>query len=174
MLVSYQRTMLLTLLAGLGLSSSTPQLSAAPQKRLSKPIEGTITELVESSARFGGKRVRVPASFHSDGIHRSVLMEPSCGQPKPTVPAKEPDCGTSVVPVDSEKAENDPGNAELDRALAQNPRLGTMDKYITAEFTGIFRCVPSCKSPKYFKLEIERVENLKVEMKDIKPHRPAD
>jgi hypothetical protein len=31
-----------------------------------------------------------------------------------------------------------------------------------------------CASPKYLSLEIERVENLKVEMKDLKPHRPTD
>ena len=77
-----------------------------------------------------------------------------------------------IVPMESDNAENVPGNQDLDRALAQGER-STRDKHITAEFTGIFRCVPSCASPKYFTLEIERVENLKVEMKDLKPHRPG-
>ena len=146
-----------------------------PKRPAEKSVETTITALVNKSAIFRGKRVRVSASYHSDGIHHSVLMEPNCGRPAPdpkTPPTKEPDCGPSVVPVDSEKAANDAGSQDLDRALAQNPLLGTMDKHITAEFTGKFRCVPSCESPKYFVLEIERVENLKVEMKNMKPHWP--
>jgi len=73
--------------------------------------------------------------------------------------------------MDSDKAETDPGNESLDHALTQGKR-GTMDKYISAAFTGVFRCVPSCASPKYFTLEIERVENLRVEIKDVKPHLP--
>jgi len=178
MSMSYQRiSLFLCWAVGLGLWFPTLQLTADPQTRPAKPIGTTITALVESSAKFSGKRVRVFASFHADGIEHSVLMEPNCGQPNRTSkmpPQGEPQCGRGVVPVDSDKAENDPGNAALDRALAQSPLLGTTDKYITAQFTGIFRCVPSCASPKYLSLEIERVENLKVEMKDLKPHRPTD
>lgn len=178
MLISYQRIAFsLSWVVGLGLWFPTPKLIADPQTRAAKATETTITTLVESGARFSGKRVRVPASFHSDGREHSVLMEPNCGElrPTPKTPGTEvPQCYRGVVPLESDKAENDPGNADLDRALAQSPLLGTMDKHITAEFTGIFRCVPSCASPKYFSLEIERVENLKVEMKDLKPHRPTD
>jgi hypothetical protein len=153
------------------------KLAADPQAPAQKAIETTITQLTESSAKFDHKRVRVSASFHSDGIERAVLMEPNCGRPtvtSETHPRGESQCSRGIVPVDSDKAENDPGNADLDRTLAQNPLLGTRDNYITAEFTGIFRCVPSCASPKYFRLEIEHVENLKVAMKDLKPHRPAN
>jgi hypothetical protein len=141
------------------------------------PSRTTISALVKSSAKFNGKRVRIFASLHTDGLEHSVLMEPNCGQlnrTSGTSPEREPQCGRGVVPVDSDKAEKDPGNAALDRALAQRPLLGTTDKYITAQFTGIFRCVPSCASPKYLKFEIERVEDLKVEMKDLNPHRPTD
>ena len=141
-----------------------------PQRAADKSIETTITALLKKSAIFSGKRVRVSASFHTDGIEQSVLLEPDCGSRTP--PPGAPQCSRGVAPVDSDKAENDPGNADLDRALAQSGRAGTMDKHITAEFTGVFRCVPSCASPKYFTLEIERVENLKIEMKDLKPHRP--
>jgi hypothetical protein len=43
---------------------------------------------------------------------------------------------------------NDVADAdELDRAMEKGLR-GTEDKYITAEFTGIFRCVPSCAATK--------------------------
>jgi hypothetical protein len=153
------------------------ELAADPQAPARKPVETTITQLIESRAKFNDKRVRVPASFHSDGIEFTLLREPNCGQPNrtsKTPPQTEPQCSRGVVPVDSDKAENDPGNAELDRVLAESGRAGTMDKHITAEFTGIFRCVPSCAHAKWFKLEIERVENLKVEMKDLKPHRPTD
>jgi hypothetical protein len=150
-----------------------PELAADPQASIRKPVEATITQLIESSAKFNHKRVRISASFHSDGIERSVLMEPNCGQPNHTSKT-HPQCSRGVAPLESDKAEKDPGNADLDRALAQNPLLGTRDKHITAEFTGIFRCIPSCVTPKRFTLEIERVENLKVEMKDLKPHRPTN
>jgi hypothetical protein len=125
----------------------TPVLSTAhPQASLAKPIETTITELVKSSAKFSGKRVTVFASFYADGIHESVLMEPNCGRfdgTSKTPPPDQPQCYRGVVPFDSDKTENDPGSNELDRAMEKGLR-GTEDKYITAEFTGIFRCVPSC------------------------------
>lgn len=149
-----------------------PALPADPQAGARKPIETTITQLIESGAKFNGKRVRIAASFHTDGIERSVLLEPNCGSK--TSPPGAPQCTRGVAPVDSDRAENDPGNADLDRALGESGRAGTMDEHITAEFIGIFRCVPSCTSPKYFSLEIERVEDLKVEKKDSKPHRPKD
>ena len=149
-----------------------PALPADPQAGARKPVETTITQLIESGTKFNGKRVRVPASFHSDGIERSVLLEPNCGSDTP--PPGVPQCSRGVAPVDSDKADHAPGHAELDRVLAESGRAGTTDKHVTAEITGKFRCVPSCASPKYFSLEIERVENLKVETKDLKPHRPKD
>jgi hypothetical protein len=134
-----------------------------------KSVETRITALVTKSATFDGKRVRVFASFHTDGFERSVLMEPNCGQPGAA--ANERQCRRGVVPMESDKAEKDPGNHSLDRALAQGNR-STMDKHITAAFIGIFRCDPSCASPRQLTLEIERVENLRVEMKDLEPHPP--
>jgi hypothetical protein len=174
MLARYKRTALsLACLIALYFASAS---AADPQASTRKPVETTITQLVESGAKFNGKLVRVSASFHS-GRHVTLLREPNCGQPNRTAktpPQAEPQCSRGVVPIDSDKAENDPGNADLDRALAQNPLLGTTDKYVTAEFTGKFRCVPSCAHPKWFELKFDRVENLKVEMKDLKPHRPTD
>jgi len=168
-----RRVLLLACLIELNVAS---ELAGDPQAFARKPVEATITQLIESGAKFNRKLVKVSVSFHSDGIERSVLMEPNCGRfagTSKTPPPDEPQCYRGVVPTESDKAENDPGNVDLDRALAQNRRLGTMDKYITAEFTGIFRCVPSCAHPKWFELKFERVENLKVEMKDLKPHRPT-
>src|SRR5712664_300975 len=83
-------------LAALGLWFPIPKLSADPQTRPAKPIGTTITALVESSAKFSGKRVRVFASFHTDGREHSVLMEPNCGQLNRTskTPTQgEPQCG---------------------------------------------------------------------------------
>jgi hypothetical protein len=152
------------------------ELAANPQASTRKPVETTITQLVESGGKFNGKLVRVFASFHS-GRHVTVLLEPNCGLLDGTskaAPPGDPQCDKGIIPVESDKAESDPGNADLYRALEQNPLLGTMDKHITAEFTGKFRCVPSCAHPKSFELKFDRVENLKVEMKDLNPHRPTD
>ena len=152
------------------------ELPAGRQASARKPVDATITQLVDSGAKFNGKFVRVSASFHS-GRHITLLLEPNCGLldgTSKTAPQGEPQCNRGVIPVESDKAENDPGNVDLYRALEQNPLLGTMDKHITAEFTGKSRCVPSCAHPKSFELKFDRVENLKVEMKDLKPHRPTD
>lgn len=100
-----------------------------PQSASDKPIETTISALVKKNAIFSGKRVRVSASFHSDGIERSVLMEPNCGPldaTSKTPPPGEPQCYRGIVPTESDKAENDPGNQDLDRALPRaNVARGT-------------------------------------------------
>ncbi len=174
MLARYKRTALsLACLIALYFASAS---AADPQASTRKPVETTITQLVESGAKFNGKLVRVSASFHN-GRHVTLLLEPNCGLldgTSKTPPLGEPQCNKGVIPVESDNAENDPGNADLYRALEQNPLLGTMDKHITAEFTGKFRCVPSCSHPKWFELKFDRVENLKVQMKDLKPHRPTN
>ena len=176
MLMSYQIIVFsLSWVIGFGLWFPTPLLVPGPKGDPAKPTETTITALVEASAKFSGKRVHVFASFHTDGIHESALMEPNCGLldgTSKTPPPSQPQCARGIVPTNSTKAGDDPGKQSLDRELAQGNR-STRDKHITAEFTGIFRCIPSCASPKYFSLEIERVANLKVEMKDLKPHRPT-
>jgi len=118
--------------------------------------------------------VRVFASFHTDGIERSVLLEPNCGLldgTSKTPPPGEPQCYRGLAPAESDKLEGDPTNERLDQILKQGER-STSDKHITAEFTGIFRCKPSCASTKLFVLEIERLDKLEVVMKDHRPHRP--
>ena len=170
--ISFSVLLCAVVVAASALRQSTD--SRLPRNASDKSIETTITALVKKSAIFSGKPVRVVASFHSDGIERSVLLEPNCGlfdATSKTSPPGQPQCYRGVAPTESGKGEIDRGNQDLDRVLAQGER-STRDKHITAEFTGVFRCVPSCASPKYFTLEIERVENLKVEMRDLKPHRP--
>jgi len=149
--------------------------TANPQKPSpGQPLETTITDLIKSSAKFSGKHVRVFASFHTDGIERSVLLEPNCGLLDGTskTPAPGgPQCYRGLAPAESDKLEGDPNNERLDQILKQDER-STRDKHITAEFTGIFHCKPSCASPKLFVLEIERLDKLEVVMKDLRPHRP--
>ena len=151
-------------------------LTLHAQKSSAKPIETTITELIKASAKFSGKRVRVFASYDTDGLDHSILAEPNCGLlngTSKTPPPEQPQCDKGIVPTDSDKAEEDPGMQSLVRALAQGDR-STKDKHITAEFTGRFRCVPSCTSAKWFALEIERVDRLEVVMKNMRPHRPTE
>jgi hypothetical protein len=175
MLTNYRRIVYsLFWVVGVGPWFPNPQTTAGPQAQPTKPVEATITQLVESSAKFNGKRVRVRASYSSDGIDFDVLMEPNCGRPTDTskaTPSGEPQCARGVVPTDW--PENDPGTDELARTSPQGAR-GTSGEYITADFIGRFICVPSCTSPKYFTLQIERVENVKIKMKNLKPHRPTD
>jgi hypothetical protein len=149
--------------------------SRPPQNASDKSTTTTITALVKKTATFSGKRVTVLASFHSDGIHASVLMEPNCGRfdgTSKTPHPGQPQCFRGVVPWDTDNNENDAGTNELYRVMELGLRRTTEDRYITAEFTGIFRCDPSCRSPKQFVLDLERVEKFKVVMKDLRPHRP--
>jgi len=154
-----------------------PYLATLPQAldanaRSAQPLETTITAIVESPGKFSGKRVHVFASFHTDGLHWSVLKEPNCGLSdgtSKTPPPNQPQCARGVVAVTSTNASDDNG----DQALAKGAR-GTSDKHITAEFTGKFRCRPSCASPERLNLEIERTQNVSVEMKDMHPRRPAN
>src|ERR1700736_3370427 len=91
------------------------ELAANPQASTQKPVETTITQLVESGAKFNGKLVRVSASFHS-GRHATLLLEPNCGLldgTSKTPPLGGPQCNKGVIPVESDNAENDPGNADL-------------------------------------------------------------
>jgi len=55
-----------------------PASAADPQASTRKPLETTITQLVESGAKFNGKLVRVCASYHS-GRHVTLLLERNCG-----------------------------------------------------------------------------------------------
>jgi hypothetical protein len=95
MSMSYQRFALsLSWALGLGLWFPTTLLTADPQTRPAKPIETTITTLVESSAKFSGEL-------------------------RPITPRTEDrQCRQGIVPTESDKAEKDPGNQSLDRALA--------------------------------------------------------
>jgi len=149
--------------------------TAHPQDASAKPIETTITEMTKSSAKFNGRRVRVTASFHTDAIHLSVLLEPNCGLYDGTSkapPPCQPQCSRGVAPSESEKLEESPENKRLDEILKQGERT-TSDKHITAEFTGVFSCKPSCASPKRFVLDIERIDKVEVVWKNLKPHWPA-
>jgi hypothetical protein len=139
-----------------------------------KSIKTTITALVKKRAIFNGKRVRVLASFQTDGFERSILLEPNCGLlggTSKTPPPNEPQCHRGVVPFESDLLKGDLNNERLDQVLKQGER-STRDKHITAEFYGTFRCDPTCTSPRSLILEIERLDNLEVVMKDLKAHRP--
>jgi len=54
-------------------SIANPRASASGSS-----VDSTVTELYERSTHFKGKRVRVRAAFSSDGIERSLLVEPDC------------------------------------------------------------------------------------------------
>jgi hypothetical protein len=159
----------------IGLICLVPRLAASPQSASQKVIDTTLGELITKSARFSGKRVQLTASFQSDGIERSVLLEPNCGlsaTPKQTT-SIEPQCQRGIVPRIPNEVEDHSDMQALDRVLGQGER-GTRDKHVTAVFTGRFLCKPSCASPRRLILEIERVDHLEVVMRDLKPHRPTE
>src|SRR5229473_729936 len=173
MLMRYNKTVcLLSCIIGtLGLTS---RLSARPgQTTLAKPpIDTSVSDILADSRRFNGKCVRLTASFQSDGLEHSVLLEPNCdvtGAPRQAPPV-EPQCERGIIPWVPDGVEDHPDIEALDRALAKG-RRGTIDKHIVATFTGRFVCKPSCTSRRGRVLEIEQVDKIDVVMKESKPRR---
>ena len=140
------------------LSNKPAQFSAQiEQTQASKAISTTICEIVEDPLRFVGNRVRFSARFDSDGIERSVLTDASCGR--------------GIEPFVPDEIERHPDIEALDRALRQGMR-GTMDKRIVATFTGRFVLRDSYSSHSRYVLNIERIDDLKATLVDLKPHVP--
>jgi hypothetical protein len=117
-----------------------------------------VCEIISNTQKFDGKMVRFPAKFQSDGRHGSVLTESKCGR--------------GIVPFVPDGIEHHPDIEALDDALDQGMRGTTMDKRIVAAFTGKFIVKKDRSSRPLFTLEISKIENMQVEMVDLKPHLP--
>ncbi len=90
------------------------------------PKAVTICELNADPTSFDGKLVVFKAEFESDGIERSLLIDKSCPDktgPLPYVP------------------DGSPGAKAFNDAIWIG-QPGTLDKRITAKFTGIFHYIP--------------------------------
>lgn len=88
------------------------------------PTDTTLCAIVANPARFDGKDVRFIADFRSDGVHTSLLVDPSC-----------PDVG--IAPFESSSlptAEKE----HFDRAIYSGA-AGTLDKHISAVFSGRYQ-----------------------------------
>lgn len=90
-----------------------------------RPIAVTICELSANPTNFDGKLVIFKAGFESDGIERSLLIDKSCPDktgPLPYVP------------------DGSPGAKAFDDAIWIGVPI-TLDRTITATFTGVFHYV---------------------------------
>lgn len=119
------------------------------QREPEKPIETTICDIVKHPETFVGKLVRFHAIFLSDGMDRSTLRDRKCKG--------------GIAPRTSAEVDSHPDIKEFDRALSQG-NMGTMDKDVTATFTGRFQCKPNCTAIGGRMLEIEQISDLQVTM----------
>jgi hypothetical protein len=87
-------------------------------------VDTSVCRIVANPQNFDGKVVRFTADFESDGIERSVLVDPACSN-QGIAPYED-----STLPS-SERA-------EFDRAIYSG-RPGTLDKQISAVFFGRFK-----------------------------------
>jgi hypothetical protein len=128
---------------------------------LPDPIDTTISEILARSESFSGKRVRIRARFESDGLERSVLVEPQCAILHDTKrrPPIDPQCKLGIAPYDADGVEDHPDIKAFDRALDRGGQ-GTLDKRIVATFTGRFICRPTCSAIGGRILEIDTVSDL--------------
>ena len=114
-------------------------------------------DTVRDRQRFDGKKVRFFASFQSDGLEHSALINSRCGR--------------GIIPFAPDEVEHHPDIEAFDHALDKG-RRGTMDKRIVAMFTGQFVRKPNPSSHTRFFLEIKRIDHLQVTMIDLTPHVP--
>ena len=122
-----------------------------------RPIETTVCDVVASPAAFNEKLITFTATFESDGIERSLLLGKTC-------PTKG-----GMLPYVLEGA---PGAKAFDDALYGTGQPGTLDKTITATFTGTFHylakpemCMFASKEMCRRTFSISRIHNLVVVMK---------
>jgi hypothetical protein len=164
----------LCLAACLGVSAGTNHTTfpRSSQNARTTPTKTTITELVDHAETFNGKRVQVSAVFVTDGIERSVLLEPNCNPVDLTkVTPNHPQCNRGINPWIADGVEHHPDIEAFDRALGEGMR-STADKHVVATFTGRFICKPSCSARGGRVLEIEKIENLEVTPIETRPHLP--
>ena len=113
----------------------------------SEPASTTLCEVVNHSDRFDGKLVRFRATFISDGIDRSVLVERGCK--------------LGIVPLISAHDQTRPSVDAFNRAISQGGP-GTADKTVVAMFVGRFAWKPPSKRT----LELLEVDELHVKPSD--------
>lgn len=117
----------------------------------------SVCELVAQPARFNGKVVRIEALYESDGRALRILVDRRC-----------PNDG-GIVP--SGQAHDRPVGDVLINALQQGC-AGTLDKEISAVWTGIFHWEPenrpaTGKVPRW--LDVQKIEGLEVRQKPDGP-----
>jgi hypothetical protein len=104
----------------------TATVTAACSDPHETPVSATVCSIVAAPASFNGKVVHVRASIQSDGMHSSRLTDASCR-------------GMSI-PITWEAADRSERlRALIDTLFSKAEHPGTLDKEITASFTGVFR-----------------------------------
>lgn len=138
----------------LTVSTSCSEATTAPAKSELSTVKTTICELVSRPKAFSGKTVVVKAELLHDGLHGGVLTDPTCD--RVGVPAYGP--------------LRDPDVGPLAAAMRQGC-LGTIDKIITATWTGRFHSTAeiegTMKLPRG--LEITAVDDLLVRPRPNSP-----
>lgn len=117
------------------------------------PTETDLCTLVAHSKQFQNQRVRVTARVEGAVIEGGTWLESASCEPH----------GIELIVPDfiRKHAEEHPDFKALDEAIRRNGNIGTVDKEITATFTGVFTA--GKKRPKR-SLTLERVENLSVHL----------
>ncbi len=121
-----------------------------------EPISVTLCEVAAHPDRFDGKLVRFRASFVSDGMDHSILVQRGCKR--------------GIVPYAAPDNKQRPDVDAFDRAI-ETGAPGTADKKVVAVFTGRFVWKPPSKRI----IELEGVADLQVtsiKRKGSKPEKP--
>jgi uncharacterized protein len=130
-----------------------------------EPTDTTVSQIIAKSESFSGKQVRIRARFESDGLERSVLVEPQCTILEDTEHNAQVDlkCKGGIVPYYLDGVEENADIKAFNRAFERG-RPGTRDKRIVATFTGRFSCKPTCSAIGGRILEIASISELDATM----------
>jgi len=117
-----------------------------------EPLVVTVCQVIARAEHYRGKVLKVSASVMSDGLEHTVLVDQSCPGSGLTLefPAKPPEV---------------PGVAALQEAIfAKQGRPGTLDKDVSAVFTGAFEWRP--KESSKWALSVTRVSDVQWKFKE--------
>jgi hypothetical protein len=100
--------------------------TAGCQRQEPVTVDTSLCAILSAPASFDGKKVRIRSRLESDATHFTVLSDPSCK-------------GRGIVLRAGAAKDDARVRALMDAVIHKAEHPGTLDKEVTATFTGVFR-----------------------------------
>lgn len=113
-----------------------------------EPISVTLCEISAAPEMYDGQLIRVHARVESDGLERTVLVDPM------------PKCRYGGASFDVAPDVKDPAIEKISDTIFSGASFGTRNKFIRGDFVGVFHVEAGI--PRFLHLEVQSVSNLKI------------